>query len=83
MLRRPMKELPEPLKRLEEEVKGRTVPAHVGVIMDGNGRWAELRGRSRVDGHREGSSSVREIVHRLARMPQVVSAVRMGVQEHA
>lgn len=30
-----------------------------------------------------GSSSVREIVHRLARMPQVVSAVRMGVQEHA
>jgi undecaprenyl diphosphate synthase len=37
------------------------VPRHVGIIMDGNGRWAELRGQPRVEGHREGSNSVREV----------------------
>jgi undecaprenyl diphosphate synthase len=35
---------------------------HIGIIMDGNGRWAELRGLSRVEGHRQGSHSVRDIV---------------------
>lgn len=56
-----MMELPEHVRRLEDEVKRRTVPAHVAVIMDGNGRWAEGRGLSRVQGHREGSNSVRDI----------------------
>jgi len=37
------------------------VPAHVGIIMDGNGRWAELRGLPRLEGHREGSASVRAV----------------------
>ncbi len=37
------------------------VPAHVGIIMDGNGRWAELRGKPRLEGHREGSASVRAV----------------------
>jgi undecaprenyl diphosphate synthase len=60
MVRRPM-EQPEQTSRLEEEVKTRAVPAHVGIIMDGNGRWAELRGLPRVEGHREGSQSVREV----------------------
>jgi undecaprenyl diphosphate synthase len=35
---------------------------HVGIIMDGNGRWAEHRGRSRSAGHREGARMVRRIV---------------------
>ncbi|NUO81232.1 isoprenyl transferase [candidate division KSB1 bacterium] len=38
------------------------MPAHVAIIMDGNGRWAKLRSRTRVDGHREGINSVREVV---------------------
>ncbi len=38
------------------------VPSHVAVIMDGNGRWAEQRGLSRLDGHRVGKDSVRSIV---------------------
>lgn len=46
---------------LEEQVKARPLPRHVGIIMDGNGRWAELRGKPRVEGHREGSNSVREV----------------------
>jgi undecaprenyl diphosphate synthase len=38
------------------------LPRHVAVIMDGNGRWAQARGRSRIEGHREGLESVRAIV---------------------
>jgi undecaprenyl diphosphate synthase len=39
-----------------------SLPRHVGIIMDGNGRWAQQRNRPRLDGHREGASSVRDIV---------------------
>jgi len=38
------------------------IPSHVAVIMDGNGRWARLRGLNRVFGHEEGVKRVREIV---------------------
>lgn len=38
------------------------LPKHVAIIMDGNGRWARLRGRSRVEGHRRGRASVRAAV---------------------
>jgi undecaprenyl diphosphate synthase len=38
------------------------LPTHVAVIMDGNGRWAEMRGLARIAGHREGIQSVREVV---------------------
>lgn len=39
-----------------------TVPRHVAIIMDGNGRWAQARGRLRTDGHTKGADSVRETV---------------------
>jgi undecaprenyl diphosphate synthase len=52
---------PEHLQGLEAEVKTRPLPGHVGIIMDGNGRWAEQRGQARAEGHREGSNSVREV----------------------
>ncbi|MCG3118349.1 MAG: Ditrans,polycis-undecaprenyl-diphosphate synthase ((2E,6E)-farnesyl-diphosphate specific) [bacterium] len=42
--------------------RGGKLPEHVAIIMDGNGRWAKRRGLSRVEGHREGINSVREIV---------------------
>ena len=38
------------------------LPRHVAIIMDGNGRWAKQRGLPRIEGHRAGSESVREIV---------------------
>ncbi|QSQ27902.1 isoprenyl transferase [Pyxidicoccus parkwayensis] len=56
---------------LELQVKARPVPRHVGIIMDGNGRWAESRGLPRLEGHREGSSSVREVTR---------TARRLGIQ---
>jgi undecaprenyl diphosphate synthase len=37
-------------------------PRHVAVIMDGNGRWAQARGRPRLLGHRAGAKRVREVV---------------------
>ena len=38
------------------------LPKHLAIIMDGNGRWAELRGLPRIAGHTEGIKSVREII---------------------
>ncbi len=37
-------------------------PQHVAIIMDGNGRWAQERGQARLEGHRAGAKTVREIV---------------------
>lgn len=39
-----------------------TAPGHVAIIMDGNGRWAQLRNRPRLFGHHAGARRVREIV---------------------
>ena len=38
------------------------LPKHVAIIMDGNGRWANLQGKSRVKGHQQGARTVRDIV---------------------
>lgn len=38
------------------------LPAHIGVIMDGNGRWAKKRRRPRIYGHDAGSKSIRQVV---------------------
>lgn len=38
------------------------LPKHLAIIMDGNGRWAELRGLPRIAGHSEGIKSVREVI---------------------
>ena len=37
------------------------VPTHVGIIMDGNGRWAKRRGMPRLAGHHAGTENVRRI----------------------
>jgi undecaprenyl diphosphate synthase len=39
-----------------------TLPTHVAIVMDGNGRWAKSRGLPRVEGHRNGVESVRAVV---------------------
>lgn len=38
------------------------VPRHIGFIMDGNGRWAKLRGESRSYGHKKGADVIEEVV---------------------
>lgn len=42
-------------------IKNENIPAHIAIIMDGNGRWAKQRSLPRFAGHREGINSVREI----------------------
>ena len=44
------------------------MPRHIAIIMDGNGRWARQRGKPRVEGHRAGIASVREVVETSARL---------------
>src|SRR5256886_11401203 len=44
------------------QVDRSALPAHIAIIMDGNGRWARKRGLPRVAGHRAGISAVREVV---------------------
>ena len=46
----------------ERRIRAETIPRHVAVIMDGNGRWAERRGLGRVLGHRAGIEAVRATV---------------------
>ena len=47
------------------------VPVHVGIIMDGNGRWAQRRGLPRIEGHREGAKVTEKIV---------IAASKMGIK---
>lgn len=48
---------------LIDEIDKSRVPAHISIIMDGNGRWAKQRGLDRSDGHREGSKSIRRLIN--------------------
>lgn len=43
------------------KIKSREIPAHVAIIMDGNGRWAKRRNLPRIAGHHEGMKTVRKI----------------------
>ncbi|MDQ1300342.1 MAG: undecaprenyl diphosphate synthase, partial [Chloroflexota bacterium] len=57
---------------LKERFPGITrVPRHVGIIMDGNGRWAQARGLPRVAGHRAGTDNIRRILR---------GATELGIQ---
>jgi undecaprenyl diphosphate synthase len=53
---------------LARQIDGERLPAHVAIIMDGNGRWAAQRHLPRVEGHRSGIASVREAVETSARL---------------
>ncbi len=52
-------------------MKRTNLPIHVGIIMDGNGRWARKRGLPRIEGHREGAKVTERIV---------VAAKEMGIK---
>ena len=47
---------------LKEQIDRNSLPRHVAMIMDGNGRWAEKKGVERIFGHRNGVESVRQVV---------------------
>ena len=49
-----------------------SIPQHVAVIMDGNGRWAKARFMPRIEGHRRGMQALRRLTE---------AARRMGVED--
>ena len=57
-----------PDEALARQVNVDQLPAHVAIIMDGNGRWAAQRHLPRVEGHRAGIDSVRDVVETSARL---------------
>ncbi len=49
--------------KAQDELKSSVeLPRHIAIIMDGNGRWARLKGKTRIEGHAAGVDSVRDIV---------------------
>ena len=51
-----------PLPSFGRDMNDSSIPRHIAIIMDGNGRWAKERGKPRISGHRAGAESVRECV---------------------
>jgi undecaprenyl diphosphate synthase len=54
-----------------DEIDPNQVPRHVGVVMDGNGRWAQKRGLARTDGHAAGEEALFDVVE---------GALELGIQ---
>lgn len=67
----------EPLRPIDwtgeqpPELRTSAVPSHVAIVMDGNGRWANRQGLTRVEGHRAGEASLLDVV---------AGAVQIGVK---
>src|SRR5579862_3705929 len=57
-----------PDETLVRQVNFDRLPAHIAIIMDGNGRWAAQRHLPRVEGHRAGIDAVRDVVETSARL---------------
>src|ERR671923_1114833 len=57
-----------PDETLARQVNFEQLPVHIAIIMDGNGRWAAQRHLPRVEGHRAGIDSVRDVVETSARL---------------
>ena len=53
---------------LKESVLSRTLPKHIAIIMDGNGRWAKQQGMMRAFGHENGTKAVRQVVEASAEL---------------
>jgi len=51
-------------------LRAEQIPQHIGIIMEGNGRWAEAQGYPRCEGHRKGVSSVRDLFTNLILMEE-------------
>ena len=52
----------------DNTIKDRGVPAHIAIIMDGNGRWAKQRNMPRTSGHKEGLTVAKKIVKEASRL---------------
>ncbi|MGH3320599.1 MAG: isoprenyl transferase [Streptosporangiaceae bacterium] len=62
---------PHPSGARPPDIPGDLLPRHVAIVMDGNGRWAKARGLPRTEGHRQGESSLYDVVE---------GAIELGVK---
>jgi undecaprenyl diphosphate synthase len=70
-----------PDENLVRQIRFDRLPAHVAIIMDGNGRWAAQRHLPRVEGHRAGIEAVRDTVETAARLGiQVLTLYAFSVE---
>lgn len=51
-----------------EKIDKNNIPQHIAIIMDGNGRWAQQRGKERSEGHQAGAATVRQLVENSLRL---------------
>ena len=56
------------MQRLKDKIDPNRLPAHIAIIMDGNGRWAKEKGQDRLFGHYHGVESVRDVVEGCAEL---------------
>ncbi|MBL7698571.1 MAG: isoprenyl transferase [Chitinophagaceae bacterium] len=56
------------MQRLKDKIDHSRLPAHIAIIMDGNGRWAKEKGQDRLFGHYHGVESVRDVVEGCAEL---------------
>jgi len=50
------------MKDFKSQINADKLPNHIAIIMDGNGRWAEMKGKPRVFGHKNGVTSVKDVI---------------------
>ncbi|WP_374676608.1 isoprenyl transferase [Arthrobacter sp. zg-Y1171] len=62
---------PHPSGAVPPQVPAELVPAHVAIVMDGNGRWANQRGLPRTEGHRAGEAALLDVM---------AGAIEMGIR---
>ncbi|MCE9533745.1 MAG: isoprenyl transferase [Planctomycetes bacterium] len=60
--------IPDPAALAELGLEASRLPKHVAIIMDGNGRWAQERGKERIEGHLQGVVSVRSTVEECCKL---------------
>lgn len=62
------KQTPEDIDLQKKIIQSGTIPQHIAIIMDGNGRWAQKKGNIRLHGHKAGVESVRDITESCAQL---------------
>jgi undecaprenyl diphosphate synthase len=50
------------MEDFKSQINTDNLPNHIAIIMDGNGRWAEMKGKPRVFGHKNGVTSVKDVI---------------------
>ena len=59
-----------------------TIPKHVAIIMDGNGRWAKERGKIRLEGHRQGAATLEKVIEHSIKIGDEVTVINADILDN-